>query len=133
MATGTRAKTAQPAASKDRGEHSLELDGVTYRLRPSYEANVAIEEQTGSTLLQLVTAGDRGAISLKHLGILAAEWIKAGASPDDDGTRHVGAKAIGELIYEAGVPFVTARVTNCLLDAVTGGRTAAGEAKAIAG
>jgi hypothetical protein len=121
---------AQPAANSERGESELILEGATYRLRPSYAAIVAIEKATDMKLIALVNEGNRGNISLDNLGIIARELIRAGA--EDDATRHVGAERLSELIYEAGVISATMALTACLVEAVTGGRTAEGERKAIA-
>jgi hypothetical protein len=129
-ATAAKPPVVQPTANPARGEHELTLEGVPYRLRPSHDALSAIEQKTGRSMLALVRLGDTGDLSIAQLGIIAAELIRAGAK--DDLTRNVGAQRIGELIFEEGVPHVTARLTLCLLDAVTGGRTAKGEAKAPA-
>lgn len=119
-----------PTANKERGEHSLTLAGVTYLLRPSHEAIVAIESQCGASLLTLARDGNAGALGVQELGIIAAELIKAGAAKDDEATAHVGAERIGKLIFENGLASVTARLTLCLIDAATGGRTAEGNVKA---
>ncbi len=125
------APAATPAtANPHRGEHQLTLGGREYLLRPSFAAQVAIEEKTGQALTQLIRAGNAGALSLKVAGTIAAELIRAGAEPDDSSTRAVHGDRIGELAYEEGVLGVTARLTLCLADAAGGGRTASGEAKA---
>lgn len=119
-------------AIAERGEHELVLAGITYRLRPSHQAMVAIERATERSSLELVRAGNVGALSLEQLGAIAAELIRAGADPKDDLTRGVSASRIGELIYEQGVAGATFRLTAVLADAVSGGRKASGEAKAPA-
>lgn len=121
-------RRANRAAVAERGEHELELAGVRYRLRPSHQAMVAIERETGRSSLELVRLGNVGALTLAHLGVVAAELISAGA--EDELTRAVDAERIGELIYEQGVAGVTFRLTAVLADAVTGGRKASGEARA---
>jgi hypothetical protein len=130
-----RQKPAEPAekqafANPERGEHLLSLQGREYRLRPSHSAIVAIEEKTGKSVLGLVRLGNTGDLPLKQIAIVAAELIRAGADEGDSFTRSVNADRIGELIFEHGLPTVTSRLTLCLLDAATGGRTAEGEAKA---
>ena len=117
-------------ANPERGEHELVLAGVTYLLRPSFAANVAIERKTDKSLLGLVQLGNAGNLTLTQIGVIASEWIKAGAA--DDLTRRVSADRIAELAYEEGLPTVTSRLTLCLIDAVTGGRDAEGNAKAVA-
>lgn len=131
MTRAGKPRIPSPAtANAERGEHELQLAGVTYRLRPSHTAMVALEKRTEKSTLALIRLGNAGELSLAHLGVIAAELIRAGAQ--DDIGRHVDAERIGELIYEEGLPQVTSRLTLCLLDAATGGRTASGEAKGAA-
>ncbi|CAN5368418.1 hypothetical protein BH10PSE14_BH10PSE14_04340 [soil metagenome] len=125
-----KAPSTGPSANAQRGEHILKLSGVDYLLRPSHQAIVAIEEQTGATLLTLVRDGNVGALSQGDLGIIAAQLIRAGAKADDELTRNVGADRLAQMIYEHGVASATIRLTLCLADAANGGRTASGEAKA---
>lgn len=120
----------QPTANPDRGEHELTLAGVTYRLRPSHAAMKAIEQKTDRSLLALLRMASVGDLTLDQTGEIAAELIRAGAGEGDIMTRNVGAKRIGELVYEQGLPGVMARLTLCLADAASGGRDAEGNAKA---
>lgn len=124
----TLADIGQPVANAERGEHSLPLAGVTYLLRPSHAALVAIEEKTRQSTLALVRMGNAGDLTVTQLGTIAAELIRAGAT--DAMTRAVHADRIGQLIFEEGLPAAVSRLTLCLLDAATGGRTVSGEAKA---
>ncbi|WP_294292709.1 GTA-gp10 family protein [uncultured Sphingomonas sp.] len=117
-------------ANPDRGEHEIELGGVVYRLRPSHEAIRAIERKTDRSTLELYSMGNRGALSLDHLGVIFGELIRAGAARDLD--RHVHDEQIGALVYEGGQHKAMARATLVLIDAASGGRTASGEAKAAA-
>jgi hypothetical protein len=120
------------AAIDERGEHELVLAGVTYRLRPSHGAIRAIERATERSALELVRAGNVGALLLDQLGTIAAELIRAGADEGDELTRGVSAERISELIYEQGLAGANFRLTAVLADAVSGGRKASGEAKAPA-
>jgi len=119
-------------ANAHRGEHELDLGGVTYLLRPSFTAISAIEQKTERTTLELLRMGNAGALPLATAGAVAAELIRAGAEDKDELTKRVSASRIAELIYEEGVGPVVARLTLCLLDAATGGRNAKGEAKPVA-
>jgi Phage tail tube protein, GTA-gp10 len=119
-----------PVVNAERGEHELELDSATYRLRPSFSAIVAIERKCESSLIELASFASVGRLSLDRLGIIAAEFIRAGAEAGDSLTRNVKAEKIAELIYVEGVPKITAKLTIALLDAVTGGVDAEGNAKA---
>jgi hypothetical protein len=125
-----RRRAAGKAANAQRGEHELTLDGVTYRLRPSHDAIVGIEEVTGRSIMDLYRAGNVGGLTLTQLGQIAGELIRAGAAENDTLTAQVDDERIGELIYEEGVFRAMARLTLCLVDAASGGRTASGEAKA---
>lgn len=126
-----RAPRAGPAANPARGEHSLELGGQSYRLRPTYAATAAIEDELGRSALELLRAANAGALGYADLGAICAEYIRAGAAEDDRLTRAVSAGRIAELIYEEGVLTVLVGVTLVLTDAVSGGRTVSGEAKAV--
>lgn len=119
-----------PPANPERGEHDLKLAGVTYRMRPSHSAIVAIERKTGQSVMDLFRAGNTGSLSLEQLGTIAGELIRAGAAQGDELTAQVDDDRIGELIFEEGVHRAMARVTLCLIDAASGGRKASGEAKA---
>jgi hypothetical protein len=129
-AAGVHPLAEQPKANANRGEHELTLAGVTYRLRPSHAAMQAIEAKTEQSLLVLLRLASVGNLTLDQVGEVAAELIRAGADEADQITRHVGAKRIGQLIYEEGLPRVMARLTVCLADAASGGRDAEGNAKA---
>jgi hypothetical protein len=119
---------SQPTANAARGEHELNLQGVGYRLRPSREALKAIEARTRTPVLKLSLLGDAADLTIEQLGIIAEELIRAGA--EDEATRHVSAARLEELIIEESMVRVTGRLTFCLSDACTGGRTAEGNAKA---
>ncbi|MEH3098875.1 GTA-gp10 family protein [Sphingomonas adhaesiva] len=117
-------------ANPERGEDDLVLAGVSYRMRPSHEAIRAIEKKTGFSLLELVRLGNASALSTDHVGVVAAEFIRAGA--ETESMRAVHPERIADLAYEEGVVRVTAALTILLADAARGGRTAAGERKAAA-
>lgn len=117
-------------ANPERGEHEIVLAGKTYRLRPSHSALSAIERETGQSTLALLRLGNAGELTLEQLGKVGVQLIHAGAEKQDTLTRALDAQRIEELIFEEGLPQAQARITMCLLDAATGGRTASGEAKA---
>jgi hypothetical protein len=117
-------------ANSQRGEHELVLAGKRYRLRPSISALAAIEEETGKSVIALVRLSGIGELSIKQLGIIGAELIRAGADQADSMTRAVNPEKIAELIFEEGLPQAQAKFSICLLDAAQGGRKSTGEAKA---
>jgi hypothetical protein len=119
-------------ANAARGEHSLTLAGIPYRLRPSFTAAQAIEAELGESLTALARRANAMGLNYTELGIIVAECIRAGADEDDRLTRKVSAERIAELIYEEGAAPVFGVLTVLLADAVLGGRTLSGEAKASA-
>jgi hypothetical protein len=120
---------AARSANTERGEHELVLAGAKYLLRPSYAAQVAIEQKTGVSYGDLAFAGQSGAMRIEQAQVIASEMINAGAG--DNALSRVSAERVGQLIYEEGLPQIAARLTLALIDALTGGRTASGEAKPV--
>ena len=50
------------SANAVRGEVDLDLGGVTFTLRPSYDAVVACEDATGRSLTEMALAADDGSM-----------------------------------------------------------------------
>ncbi len=127
--------TKKDAAADDRGTVAVSLDGQDYRLRPSYGALVEIEAQL-RPILDLCQDAAACRLTLRELGVIIAEMMHAeGAAMADDapgasGYRGAKPDRISQMVLEAGIPQATARVAIVLAAAVTGGVTAAGEAKA---
>ena len=117
-------------ANKDRGEHSLTLGGIAYRLRPSHTALAEVEQELGA-IYSLWRRANGFDLTYEEIGILLAALIRAGASPDDRLTAHVSASRIAELVFEEGVANVLPFLVLVLADAITGGRTVEGELKAV--
>jgi hypothetical protein len=126
-----RVTRAGAAATAARGEHTLSLGGASYVLRPSYAATAAIEDELGQSALELLRRANAGALGYADLGSICAEYIRAGAPETDRLARGVAADRIAELIFEEGITSVLIAVTLVLADAISGGRTASGEAKAV--
>lgn len=117
--------------NEHRGEAAIELEGVSYKLRPSYEAIVEIEKQIGMTISGAALAASNLGLPLTAVAVVTAELIKAGGRADDDkAAAHVNARRIGELIFEAGLLSASLIVATVLTGAATGGYTPAGEARA---
>ena len=131
MARKPAAAQPQPRANRERGEYALTLGDVEYRLRPSFEANVAIEEQLGKSLLELAVSGRGVSMTMHEAAVIATAWIRAGA--EDELTQHVGFEGIGPLIYARGLAQVAGTLSLVLAQAVTGGRDAEGNVKAATG
>ena len=122
--------TPKPANAL-RGEVSIELEGVAYVLRPSYEAIIEIERATDDTLVSLAQSGLSFTMSLAKAAIVATEFIKAhGRHVNDPAMARFNAKAVGELIYEAGLYRICAILGAVLSGAASGAYTPLGELKA---
>lgn len=126
-----RRKTAGATGNAARGETTLLLGGKSYRLRPSYAAIVAIEDELGRSAIELLRASNAMALSYEDMGVIAAEFIRAGADEDDAMTRSIASDRIAELIFEEGSAAALVSLTVALASAVSGGRTASGEAKPV--
>jgi hypothetical protein len=116
-----------------RGRMVVHLGGATYVLRPSYEAQEAIETLLDRSINQLAAQAYAGALKLTDLAIIVVEFMKAhGRAEQSAGPSYTGARAekIARLIMEEGAPAITARIAVLLTLAITGGYTAEGEPKA---
>lgn len=126
-----RGKTPRAAANAARGEHSLTLAGKAYVLRPSFEASQGLEEELGRSLHELFRGANTLSLTYADLGAICAAYIRAGAAEGDRLTAMVSDARIAELIYEEGTAQVFPVLTLLLADAISGGRTSSGEAKAV--
>lgn len=120
-------------ANATRGEISLHLDGAEFILRPSFEAIVAIEADTGCGLVALARQAEDGSMSLQTAALIVMHLIRAqGKAAKDPALEGVNAQRIGQLIMsaEGGLMIVLLRLRLLLTMAVTGGFTPSGEVKA---
>jgi len=120
-------------ANQTRGEVALELDGVRYTLRPSYEAIMAFEKGTGFGLLELVRQTEDLSMAIETASIVVTECIRAGGRAEKNEMKaHVSPRKIGELMLTAdgGLIKVLVELRVLLSLAATGGLTAEGERKA---
>jgi hypothetical protein len=101
------------AVNSARGEAALELGGETLRLRPSFAALVAAEEELGP-LFELV---DRAADGKLPLSDIAALFWHCLVDPPGGLTRE----ALGEAIVEAGLAKLSP-VLRGILKQILGGR-----------
>lgn len=118
-------------ANEERGEIALDLSGVEYVMRPSYQAIQAIEAKTGKGLLAL--ARDAADLTLTEAAIIATECIKAhGKHTGDEMRARYSPDKIAELMLETdgGLAACLGRLSALLMVAATGGYTATGELKA---
>jgi hypothetical protein len=132
--TKSKRAATDEARVDTRGQICVELEGVSYMLRPSREAIAAIELQTGRSLYDLAGEAISGRMQTATLGLIVAELMRAygKANPEDQlHTTYAAAKPerIAELIHEEGVPFIVPPIVAVLMGALTGGYTASGEVK----
>jgi hypothetical protein len=135
------ARKPEPAAADEgeanvRGEVTVELDGQQYHLRPSRLAIENIEAKTGRSLTELVALSnlERLQLTLRECAISVAEMMNAYGRSHEGCPGHsdyAGAKPdrCADLIYEAGIPKVQARLWVVFVAALTGGVDASGEAR----
>lgn len=121
-----------------RGEFEIMLEGVTYGLRPSYEAIVAFEKATGMSLLESARATSNQSLSVPAAAEIVTACMKAwGAAAGTEASREqkvaaaVDVPRVGALLVEEGMLLVTKRLEVMLFMAATGGVTSQGEAKAM--
>jgi hypothetical protein len=122
------------AANPERGEAAIELDGVEYVLRPTYEAIQAVEDILGKGIVKLGREALDGALTSRETAVIATEFIKAwGRETENTGAAHANPDKIGRLLYamkEGGTANALAIVAAVLTMAATGGFTPEGELKA---
>lgn len=133
MMTG-KPETAEPA-NPVRGEITVELGqpAVSYVLRPSYEAIVAIETATDKGLMRLFRDANDGNLSLSNCAEIVSQCVRAqGRAKNDPFLAGVQADRIGQLIMESdlGLAGVLGRITVLIGFAMCGDYDASGELKA---
>lgn len=117
-------------ANEARGEFEIELEGVSYGMRPSFEAIVAFEKATGQALLDLTRAASGQSLTVTDAAAIVTECCKAwGRATGDRSAANFNAGRVGELLIETGMLFVMKRLELMLFMAATGGVTSSGEVK----
>jgi len=104
---------ANPAPNGARGEAALELAGETVRLRPSFAALVAAEEELGP-LFELVDRAADGKLSLTDIAALFWHCLV-------DRPEGLTRDRLGEAIVEAGLAKLSP-VLRGILRQILGGR-----------
>lgn len=124
------AKKAAATAVEARGEISIELEGVSYTLTPSFQAIGEIETACGKSLWELARAAEARTLTLSDCGEIVAACIRANARANDDrDMATIKAASIAKLIYgEVGGLFaaVTVVIDPLLRLALMGGYTSEG-------
>lgn len=118
-------------ANTVRGERVITLGGKKWKIVPTWEALIAIEERLGVNALPLFERIARGNVGVRDLTVIIAELLRGG------GAQGIKDKMVGQLILDAGLgdSEILLAVTGCLKDAMEGGTkndpgAASGEAKA---
>lgn len=120
-------------ANETRGELSLTLEGIEYGLRPSYEAQEAVEAALGKSIEELAMAADRGRLMLHETATIAGEFIRTwGVQIGDKTVAAFNNRRLKEVIVEEGSMIVSRRLGVALYMAVSGGVTSTGEVKPVA-
>lgn len=120
------------SANAVRGEVDLDLGGMTFTLRPSYEAVVACEDATGMSLTEMALAADDGSLKIGAASTVVTEMIKAwGKAEKRASAIGVDRAKIGKLIFALGVMHVLPRIAIVLLTAASGGVDVSGKPKPI--
>lgn len=100
-------------ANEARGEAALDVGGATLRLRPSFAALVAAEEEVGP-LFDLVDRAADGKLSLSDMAALFWHCLA-------DRPRELTREGLGEAIVEAGLATLSP-VLRGILKQILGGR-----------
>jgi hypothetical protein len=102
--------------SQERGEVPITLEGVVYPMRPSGSAQMAIEDQLGTTITELwfrmltffkratgePSDGNAG-LTLRQMAVVITECIKAaGRDRKDNDLQKFTADRIADIIADAG-------------------------------
>lgn len=120
-------------ANAQRGEVTLSLDGKDYVLRPSFEAILEIETETGKGLIAIVRDALQQRLTIAETGTITAALMRAwGREVDDLGAKNASGEKVARLIFECdnGAAAVQAALAQLLTIAAGGGVTASGEVKA---
>ncbi|MEG3144216.1 hypothetical protein U1839_06075 [Sphingomonas sp. RT2P30] len=119
-------------ANETRGELSLTLEGVEYGLRPSHEAQEAIETALGKSCEMLALAADNGRMTLHENATVAGAFLRAwGVQVGDKTVAAFNDKRLKAVIVEEGSMLVSRRLGIALYMAISGGVTATGEVKPV--
>jgi hypothetical protein len=128
------AKAGEAATLDLSGQITVTLGGQDYRLRPSWEAIIEVE-QALRPLFSLATDASRGVLTIPDMATLVAAFMRAEGkrmgdkAPQVSTYRNANEEKLSKLIFEQGAPSVCARLMVLLVGALNGGYTAEGEAK----
>lgn len=111
--------------NSERGEVAITLEGTEYPMRPSYEAMLAIEKETGCSLENLflrATAPGAG-LFLTEKAIIVTEAVKAaGVDRKDKMLQQWNQEKVGRLLFASGLS-TRAAIQTVLENMITGGTT----------
>ena len=119
-------------ANAERGEVMVELDGVDHVLRPSFEAQVAIERQCGRSIEMLAQAAGEATMTIEEAAIVVTECVKAyGRATGEASLTGYTTSRVGECIIETGKLGIVKRLELLLFLAANGGYRASGEVRTL--
>lgn len=119
-------------ANEERGEFEIELVGIAYGMRPTFEAIQAFEGVDGLSLTQMAVAASRGGLSVRACAIVVAETVRAwGKAEGNTSARGFQAEVVGPLLVSEGIVDVQTVLAEMLFLAATGGMTPEGKRKAV--
>lgn len=99
------------------GEISIDIKGVSYRMRPSFKCLSRIEEATGLGVTKMVIGMSEGNIRFGHVAIIIHEAIKAG----EDRANAPTLDDIGEWLLKGNMAAASAVVVPFFQEALTSG------------
>ena len=118
-------------ANEERGEFEIELAGIKYGMRPTFEAIQAFEGVDGLQLTQMAVAASRGGLSVRACAIVVAECVRAwGKAENVTAARAFQADAVGPMLVTEGIVDTQTVLADMLFLAATGGLTVEGKRKA---
>ncbi|UAK23671.1 GTA-gp10 family protein [Sphingomonas nostoxanthinifaciens] len=117
--------------NKVKGEFAIALDGADHIMRPSYEAIVAIETETGKSVIALANDATNAALTVREMATIAGECVREyGRQESDASHQNVNDAAVQRCIVEMGPLHALSPIQDMLIKAATGGITATGKPKA---
>lgn len=110
----------------ERGEVALKLGSTVYPMRPSFEAVIGFEQQTGKSLVELLRLAVSQQLHLADMAAIATFAIRAAAKEGEDREllTSVQADRMAEVIFENGYTQAIPAIVDLLVNAVSGGKPA---------
>jgi hypothetical protein len=112
-------------ANQHRGEVSVELSGVSHTARPTYQAILAYEQETGRSSSELMMRFSAGVFTLREIVAILHACLTAGG-------LKLSHQQLGEQVVDGGQTEFLKPCGYLLRNALTGGKQPdEGEAEAV--